>query len=117
MVMCRLYLDLVRSLDADYFPGLHDSYSLKVVGIYVYVRTMMGVPTTSSATARWLDIPRGTVLRRLEELIKLGYVKRAGKAYVTTDKVDLPDIERKVKRRINMIITSAKKLSEMDKPA
>jgi hypothetical protein len=33
-------------------------------------------------------------VRRLEELIKHGYVERVGNAYRVTDKVNIPDLQK-----------------------
>jgi DNA-binding IclR family transcriptional regulator len=53
------------------------------------------------------------VLRRLQELVKEGYVERVGNAYRVTDKVNILDLQSKLQRRIDMITDTAKKLSEM----
>ena len=52
-------------------------------------------------------------MRRLDELIKHGYVERVGNAYRVTDKVNISDLQIKLQRRIEMITDTAKKLSEM----
>jgi len=54
-----------------------------------------------------------TVLRRLQDLVKQGYVERVGNAYRVTDKVNIPDLQRRLQRRIDMIIETATKLSEL----
>jgi DNA-binding IclR family transcriptional regulator len=58
-----------------------------------------------------------TVLRRLQEMVKHGYVERVGNAYRVTDKVNIPDLKNKLQRRIDMVIETAKKLSELDTPS
>jgi predicted transcriptional regulator len=52
------------------------------------------------------------VLKRLQELVKGGYVERVGNAYRVTDKVNISDLQIKLQRRIDMITDTAKKLSE-----
>jgi DNA-binding IclR family transcriptional regulator len=74
---------------------------------------MMCSPVTVNKAARALKLPRLTVPRRLQELIKLGYVERVGNAYVATDKVNLPDLQRKVRRRIDLIADCARRLAEL----
>jgi hypothetical protein len=53
------------------------------------------------------------VLRRLQELVKHGYVERVGNAYRVTDKVNIPDLQNKMQRRTDMVIETAKRLSEL----
>jgi hypothetical protein len=52
-------------------------------------------------------------VRQLEEMIKHGYVERVGNAYRVTDKVNIPELQKKLQRRIDMVAKTAKKLSEM----
>ena len=56
---------------------------------------------------------RVSVVRRLEELIKHGYVERVGNAYRVTDKVNIPDLQKKLQRRIEMVAETAKRLAEV----
>ena len=53
------------------------------------------------------------MVRRLQEMVKQGYVERLGNAYVVTDKVNIPDLKNRLQRRIDMIMETAKKLSEV----
>ena len=48
-------------------------------------------PVRASQIAHALKLPRVSVVRRLEELIKHGYVERVGNAYRVTDKVNIPN--------------------------
>jgi DNA-binding MarR family transcriptional regulator len=116
MLMSRLYLGLIRSLSDDYgaeFVAHSDSASFRAIGIYVFFRTMMCSPAQVSAIAHALRLPRPTVLRRLQELVKHGYVERVGNAYRVTDKVNIPDLEERLQRRIAMITETARKLAEL----
>ena len=45
--------------------------------------------------------------------VKHGYVERVGNAYRVTDKVNVPDLKNKLQRRIDMIVDTARKLSEL----
>jgi hypothetical protein len=42
------------------------------------------------------------VVRRLDELIKHGYVEGVGNAYRVTDKVNIPELQSKLQRRIDI---------------
>ena len=43
------------------------------------------------------------------------YLERVGNAYRVTDKVNIPDLSKKLSRRIDMIIETARELSALDK--
>ena len=116
MLMSRLYLGLIRSISDDYgaeFAAHSDSASFRAIGIYVFFRTLMCSPAQVSAIAHALRLPRPTVLRRLQELVKHGYVERVGNAYRVTDKVNIPDLDEKLQRRIAMIMETAHRLAEL----
>ena len=115
MLICRLYLGLLRTITDDYgaeFAAQSDSLTLRTIGIYVFLRTVMCSPARASQIAQALKLPRGAVLRRLQELVKGGYLERVGNAYRVTDKVNISDLQIKLQRRIAMITDTAKKLSE-----
>jgi DNA-binding IclR family transcriptional regulator len=63
----------------------------RTIGIYVFLRTVVCSPVRASQIAHALKLPRVSVVRRLEEMIKHGYVERAGNAYRVTDKVNIPN--------------------------
>jgi DNA-binding MarR family transcriptional regulator len=114
MLICRMYIGLIQSISDDYeFAASSDSSTLRTIGIYVFLRTVMCSPVTASKIAHALKLPRVTVLRRLQDLVKQGYVERVGNAYRVTDKVNIPDLQRRLQRRIDMIMDTAKKLSEL----
>ena len=120
MLMCRLYIGLIRTMNDDYgtaFAAHSDSSSFRAIGIYVFLRTLMCSPCHASTIAHALKLPRVTVLRRLQEMVKQGYVERVGNAYRVTDKVNIPDLEKKLQRRIEMITETARKLAELSAPA
>ena len=85
----------------------------RTIGIYVFVRTVMCSPVRASQIAHALKLPRVSVVRRLEELMKHGYVERVGNAYRVTDKVNIPDLQNKLQRRIDMVTETAKRLAEL----
>ena len=112
MLLCRLYLGLIQSINEDYdFASRSDSAAYRTIGIYVFLRTVMCSPVRVTRIAQALKLPRAVVLRRLQEMVKQGYVERVGNAYRVTDKVNIPDLQNKLQRRIDMIVETAKKLS------
>jgi DNA-binding MarR family transcriptional regulator len=115
MLICRLYLGLLQTITDDYgtkFAAHSDSLTYRTIGIYVFLRTVMCSPARTSQIAHALRLPRAAVLRRLQELVKHGYVERVGNAYRVTDKVNIVDLQSKLQRRIDMVTGTAKKLSE-----
>jgi hypothetical protein len=119
MLMSRLYLGLIRSISDDYgaeFAVQSDSASIRAIGIYVFLRTVMCSPAPASTIAHALKLPRGMVLRRLQDLVKHGYVERVGNAYRVTDKVNISDLQERLDRRIAMIAETARRLAELHAP-
>jgi hypothetical protein len=53
------------------------------------------------------------VQRRRKELIKHSYVERVGNAYRVTDKVNIPEPQKKLQRRIELVAETAKRLAEV----
>jgi DNA-binding IclR family transcriptional regulator len=116
MLICRLYLGLMRTITDDYgaeFAAHSDSLAYRTIGIYVFLQTVMCSPVRASQIAHALKLPRVSVVRRLEELMKHGYVERVGNAYRVTDKVNIPDLQKKLQRRIDMVTETAKRLAEV----
>jgi DNA-binding MarR family transcriptional regulator len=116
LLMCRLYFGLIRSLNDDYgsdLAGHSDSCTDRTIGIYVFLKTIMCMPARATRIAQALKLPRTIVNRRLQGLIKLGYVERVGNAYRVTDKVNIPDLQEKLERRINLIVETAAELSKL----
>jgi DNA-binding MarR family transcriptional regulator len=117
MLISRLYVGLLQSITDDYgaeFAVHSDSLAYRTIGIYVFLRTLMCAPARASQIAHALRLPRAAVLRRLQELLKHGYVERVGNAYRVTDEVNIPDLQNKLQRRINMVMETAKKLSKVE---
>jgi DNA-binding MarR family transcriptional regulator len=117
MLLCRLYLGLIQTMNDDYgaeFAKYSDSATYRTIGIYVFLRTLMCSPVRASTIAQVLKIPRVTVLRRLNDMVKLGYVEHVGNAYRMTDKVNIPDLQKRLQRRVDMILATARELSKFD---
>ena len=116
ILICRLYLGLLQTITDDYgaeFAAHSDSLAYRTISIYVFLRTVMCSPVRASQIAHALKLPRVSVVRRLEELTKHGYVERVGNAYRVTDKVNIPDLQKKLQRRIDMVAETAKRLAEL----
>ena len=117
MLISRLYVGILQTITDDYgadFAAHSDSLCYRTIGIYVFLRTVMCSPARAGQIAHALRLPRAAVLRRLQELAKDGFVERVGNAYRVTDKVNIPDLQDKLQRRIDMITETAKKLSKAE---
>jgi hypothetical protein len=117
LLMSRLYLGLIQSMNEDYgtaFGAHSDSATFRTIGIYVFLRTIMCSPVSASKIATSLKLRRIIVVRRLQEMVKHGYLERVGNAYRVTDKVNIPDLKNRLQRRVDMIIETARKLSELE---
>jgi predicted transcriptional regulator len=120
MLICRLYVGLLQTITDDYgaeFAAHIDSLTYRTIGVYVFLRTVMCSPARASQIAHALRLPRAAVLRRLQELVKHGYVERVGNAYRVTEKVNIPDLQSKLQRRIDMVTETAKKLVSANQPS
>jgi hypothetical protein len=99
MLICRLYLGLLRKITDDYgaeFASHSDSLAYRTTCIYVFLRTVMCPPVRASQTTHALKLPRVSVVRRVEELTEHGYVERVGNAYRVADKVNIPELQNKL---------------------
>ena len=117
MLLCRLYLGLIQTMNDDYgaeFAKHSDSATYRTIGIYVFLRTVTCSPVRASTIAQVLKIPRATVLKRLNDMEKLGYVEHVGNAYRMTDKVNIPDLQQKLQKRVDMILATARELSNLN---
>jgi CRP-like cAMP-binding protein len=84
LLLCRLYVGLIRSISDDYgaeFAAHSDSCTIRTIGIYVFLRTLLCSPVRAATIAQALKLPKATVNRRLQEMMKQGYVERVGNAY------------------------------------
>jgi DNA-binding HxlR family transcriptional regulator len=116
LLLCRLYVGLIRSIHDDYgaeFVANSDSCTMRTIGIYVFLRTLMCSPVRAGTIAQALKLPKTTVNRRLQEMMKYGYVERVGNAYRVTDKVNIPDLQNRLQHRIDMILETANELSKL----
>jgi predicted transcriptional regulator len=52
----------------------------------VVIGHLRGRPMTTRRIARYIGMPRTTVLRRLQLLLRLGYVRREGRAYCVSER-------------------------------
>ena len=94
------------------FAAHSDSLAYRTIGIYVFLRTVICSPVRASQIAHALKLPRVSVAAS-GRLIKHGYVERVGNAYRVTDKVNIPELQNKLQRRVDMVAETAKRLADV----
>jgi DNA-binding IclR family transcriptional regulator len=111
---------LMRTVSAIYYPGMQliDGIELIFVGIHVFLGYVERRPMTVSRLSRALGMSRATVVRRLETLIEVGYVKRQENFYCPEEgAINTLYLRDVLARASKIVITTAKELSKMDTEA
>jgi hypothetical protein len=118
LIVVDLSLRFIELNRDSYLPGVNlpDAALLLMLAIKVFEAQMKGRPTTASALARALEMPRPTLYRRLHQLIEHGLVEKQGQNFVMRiDALSKPKAVQEFKRRVSIIQQAAQKLSELDK--
>jgi DNA-binding HxlR family transcriptional regulator len=118
LIVVDLSLRIIELNRDSYLPGvgLPDAALLLMILIKIFEAQMRGRPTTASALARALEMPRPTLYRRLRQLIAHGLVEKDGASYKPRlDALSKPEALRDFRRRVTVIQQAAQKLSELDK--
>jgi len=81
--MSHLFLHLLRNMRNDYAPrlALPEFADLCPIVCQVLIGHVEGRAMTAADLARFLEMPRSTVMRRLRLLIALGILERHGAQY------------------------------------
>lgn len=81
--IARLFLNLTRTSRNAIAPEmtLYEWGEYVAIGCQVLIGHAQNRPLTASQIARFLEMPRPTVLRRLKILLELGIVARIGTRY------------------------------------
>jgi DNA-binding transcriptional regulator YhcF (GntR family) len=112
-ILVRMMIDVHRSVARDY-PQVGDWTTLQI-GMLVFYHAIEGhqLPTASKL-AREVGVPRPTVVRHLQRLVRLGMLRREGTGYFIPDEfINTPDAERGAFKRIKIVLRAAKELSEI----
>lgn len=109
-------LGILRVVRNAYFPQYRISDVIEniYVALPVFIAHVAGKPATASQVARALEMPRNTTVRKLEWLIREGYVTRRGRKYCMTEKVNVTGLEQVIKMHARLCETSARNLSILD---
>src|SRR5262245_12738898 len=109
-------LGILRVVRNTYFPQYRISDVIEniYVALPVFIAHVAGKPATASQVARALEMPRNTAVRKLDWLIREGYVARRGTKYCMTEKVNVTGLEQVMRMHIRLCETSVRNLSILD---
>jgi hypothetical protein len=84
MVLCRLVIDLLRTLHGTYAP-LGEPFGTRLetffIAACVAIGDIEGKPFSVAKIATYMRMPRTTVIRRLDRLQRWGLIDRRGRHY------------------------------------
>jgi MarR family len=89
MVLCRLMIDIMRSLHGTYAPATEPfggRLETLFIGLCVALGEIEGRPFSITKIAAYMRVPRTTVMRRLDRLESWGLIYRHGRYYFLQDK-------------------------------
>jgi hypothetical protein len=109
-------LSILRVVRNTYFPHYRISDVIEniYVALPVFIAHVAGKPCSASQVARALEMPRNTAVRKLDWLIREGYVMRHGTKYCMTDKINVTGLEQVLRMHARLCETSARNLSILD---
>src|SRR5262245_64901931 len=109
-------LGMLRVVRNTYFPQYRISDVIEniYVALPVFIAHVAGKPATASQVARALEMPRNTAVRKLDWLIREGYVARRGTKYCMTEKVNVTGLEQVMRMHIRLCEKSVRNLSILD---
>src|SRR6516162_3562121 len=118
LVMCRLLVDIMRSLRAHYMP-VNEPFGTRIetqfVGLCIAIGDLEGKPFSVAKIAAYMGMPRSTVIRRLERLESWGVIERQGRRhFIRPEKVNGVMGMRAYKQNRHLISEAVDKLSVLD---
>jgi biotin operon repressor len=89
LVLCRLMIDLMRTVHGAYAP-VSEPFGTRLetffIGLCVALSDLEGKPFSVAKIASFMQVPRTTVIRRLDQLDSWGFIDRRGRRYYMHDK-------------------------------
>jgi DNA-binding transcriptional ArsR family regulator len=118
LVMCRLLVDIMRTLRAHYMP-VNEPFGTRIetqfVGLCVAIGDIEGKPFSVAKIAAYMGMSRSTVIRRLEQLENWGVIERQGRRYfIRPEKVNGIMGMRAYKQNRHLTTEAVDKLSVLD---
>jgi biotin operon repressor len=89
LVLCHLIIDLMRTIHGAYAPA-NEPFGTRLetffIGLCVAIGDLGGKPFSVAKIARYMQVPRTTVIRRLDQLGSWGLIDRSGRRYYAQEK-------------------------------
>ena len=89
LLLCRLMIDIMRTVHSAYAPageGFGTRLETFFIGLCVALGDIEGKPLSTAKIAAYMRVPRTTVIRRLDRLLRWGLVERQGGYYYIHEK-------------------------------
>jgi hypothetical protein len=84
LVLSRLMIDLMRTVHGTYAPE-NEPFGIRLetffIGLCVAMGDLEGKPFSAAKIATYMQVPRTTVIRRLDQLNSWGLIERRGRRY------------------------------------
>lgn len=117
MVLCRLMIDIMRSMHGAYAPSEPFGSRLETffIGLCVALGDFENRPFSVTKIAAYMRVPRTTVLRRLDRLQKWDLIYREGRRYHMDEKALNSLLGMRSYRHIRKLLDTARaELSVLD---
>jgi len=89
LVLFRLVIDLMRTVHGAYAPA-NEPFGTRLeaffIGLCVAMGHLDGKPFSVAKIATYMQVPRTTVIRRLDQLNSWGLIERRGRHYYAHEK-------------------------------
>jgi biotin operon repressor len=118
LVLCRLMFNVMRTLHESYIPadeafGKH--LEIVYIGLSLAIGQIEGKPFSVAKVAAYMNVPRTTVVRRLDTLKKWGLIERQGRHYfIRPEKVNSLIGMRSYKQNRRFVHEADKEMSALD---
>src|SRR6516162_10824511 len=118
MVICRLMIDIMRSVHDAYAPP-SEPFGSRLetffIGLCVAIGDIDGKPFSVAKIAAYMHVPRTTVIRRLARLESWGLIDRRGRYYHLHEKTLNSLIGVRSYQQVRRILSEAtKELAVLD---
>ena len=118
LVMCRLLVDVMRTLRTHYMP-VNEPFGTRIetqfVGLCVAIGDIEGKPFSVAKIAAYMGMSRSTVIRRLERLESWGVIERQSRRYfIRPEKANGIMGMRAYKQNRHLITEAVDKLNVLD---
>jgi hypothetical protein len=100
-IIARVIIELIKTISTERMGIPSDDIGGVAESVFIGAAVMLGQnnqkPPTASSVSRTLGVPRTTVLRRLDQLVKDGFLEKEGRFYYTKPVTDAAYIDKCLK--------------------